>query len=45
VMLQEGIGDAAAFERLRTAARSSRRPLIEVVDEVLAGQRLSRPRR
>jgi len=44
-MLQEGIDDAAAFERLRTAARSLRRPLIEVVDEVLGGQRLSRPRR
>ena len=45
VMLQEGIDDAEAFERLRSAARSSRRPLIEVVDEVLGGQRLSRPRR
>ena len=45
VMLQEGVDDAAAFERLRSAARSSRRPLIEVVDEVLGGQRLSRPRR
>jgi len=45
LMLQEGIDDAAAFERLRTAARSLRRPLIEVVDEVLGGQRLSRPRR
>ncbi len=44
VMLREGIGDAEAFERLRSAARSSRRPLIEVVDEVL-GQRLSRRRR
>ena len=45
VMVWEGIDDAAAFERLRTAARSSRRPLIEVVDEVLGGQQLSRPRR
>ncbi len=45
LMLQEGIDDAAAFERLRNAARSSRRPLIEVVDEVLGAQRLSRPRR
>jgi GAF domain-containing protein len=45
VMLQEGIDDAEAFERLRSAARSSRRPLIEVVDEVLGGQRLPRPRR
>jgi GAF domain-containing protein len=45
LMVQEGIDDAAAFERLRSAARSSRRPLIEVVDELLGGQRLSRPRR
>jgi GAF domain-containing protein len=45
LMVQEGIDDAAAFERLRSAARSSRRPLIEVVDEVLGGQRLSPPRR
>jgi GAF domain-containing protein len=43
--VQEGIDDAAAFERLRSVARSSRRPLIDVVDEVLAGQRLSRPGR
>ena len=45
LMMQEGIDDAEAFERLRSSARSSRRPLIEVVDEVLSGQRLSRPRR
>jgi AmiR/NasT family two-component response regulator len=45
VMVQEGIDDAAAFERLRSAARSSRRPLIDVVNEVLGGQRLPRPRR
>jgi GAF domain-containing protein len=45
LMVQEGIDDAAAFERLRSAARSSRRPLIEVVDEVLGGQRLSPPQR
>jgi GAF domain-containing protein len=45
VMVWEGIDDAEAFERLRSAARSSQRPLIEVVDEVLGGQRLSRPRR
>jgi len=43
--VQEGIDDAAAFERLRSVARSSRRPLIDVVDEVLAGQRLPRPGR
>ena len=45
LMVREGIDDAEAFERLRSSARSSRRPLIEVVDEVLSGQRLSRPRR
>ena len=45
LMVREGIDDAAAFERLRSAARSSRRPLIDVVNEVLGGQRLSRPRR
>jgi GAF domain-containing protein len=45
LIIQEGIDDAEAFERLRSAARSSRRPLIEVVDEVLGGQRLSRPRK
>src|ERR671911_11789 len=45
LMVQEGIDDAEAFERLRSSARSSRRPLIEVVDEVLSGQRLPRPRR
>jgi GAF domain-containing protein len=41
LMVREGIDDAAAFERLRSAARSSRRPLIDVVDEVLSGQRRS----
>src|SRR4029453_2192433 len=45
LMLREGIDDAEAFERLRSAARSSRRPLIDVVNEVLGGQRLPRPRR
>jgi AmiR/NasT family two-component response regulator len=44
LMMQEGIDDAAAFERLRSAARSSRRPLVDVVNEVLGGQRLSRTR-
>jgi GAF domain-containing protein len=41
LMAQEGVDDAAAFERLRSAARSSRRPLIDVVDDVLGGKRLS----
>jgi len=45
LMLQEGIDDAAAFDRLRSAARSSRRPLIDVVNEVLGGQQIPRPRR
>jgi AmiR/NasT family two-component response regulator len=45
LMAQEGIDDAAAFEHLRSAARSSRRPLIDVVNEVLSGQRLPRTRR
>jgi AmiR/NasT family two-component response regulator len=45
LMAREGIDDAAAFERLRNAARSSRRPLIDVVNEVLGGHRLPRPRR
>jgi GAF domain-containing protein len=45
LMVQEGLDDAAAFERLRSTARSSRRPLIDVVNEVLSGQRLSRMRR
>ncbi|MGH9003634.1 MAG: ANTAR domain-containing protein [Acidimicrobiia bacterium] len=44
LMVRERIDDAAAFERLRSAARSSRRPLIDVVNEVLGGQRLSRAR-
>src|SRR4029434_9390439 len=45
LMVPEGIDDAAAFDRLRSAARSSRRPLIDVVNEVLSGQRLPRLRR
>jgi GAF domain-containing protein len=45
LMVQEGIDDAAAFERLRNAARSSRRSLIDVVNEVLGGRGLPPPRR
>jgi AmiR/NasT family two-component response regulator len=37
LMERHGLSDRAAFERLRGTARSARRPLIEVVDEVLAG--------
>jgi GAF domain-containing protein len=40
LMVREGIDDAAAFERLRSVARSSRRPLIDVVHDVLRGRRL-----
>jgi response regulator NasT len=36
LMERHGLDDRAAFERIRSDARSSRRPLIEVVDEVLA---------
>jgi GAF domain-containing protein len=38
LMVQEEIDDAAAFERLRSVARSSRKPLIDVVNEVLGGR-------
>jgi GAF domain-containing protein len=44
LMVREGIDDAAAFERLRSAARSSRRPMIDVVNEVIGGHRPSRTR-
>src|SRR4051795_4648687 len=36
LMERHGLGDREAFERLRRAARDSRRPLIDVVDETLA---------
>jgi GAF domain-containing protein len=45
LMAREGIDDATAFDRLRSTARSSRRPLIDVVNEVLSGQRLPRTRK
>jgi len=35
LMERHGIGEQEAFERLRGAARSARRPLVELVDEVL----------
>jgi AmiR/NasT family two-component response regulator len=35
-MERHGIGDREAFERIRTEARAGRRPLIDVVDEMLA---------
>jgi response regulator NasT len=38
LMERHGIGEDEAFERIRRAARSSRRKLIEVVDELLAAE-------
>jgi AmiR/NasT family two-component response regulator len=35
LMERHGVGDREAFERIRSDARSTRRPLIEVVDELL----------
>ena len=37
LMERHGLDERSAFERLRATARTARRPLIEVVDEVLAG--------
>ena len=39
LMERHDLGDREAFERIRTQARGSRRPLIEVVDELLASDR------
>jgi response regulator NasT len=39
LMERNKLGDREAFERIRTQARSERRPLIDVVDEMLAGHR------
>jgi len=36
LMERHGLGDREAFERMRSEARNSRRPLIDVVDELLA---------
>jgi response regulator NasT len=38
LMERHGLGDREAFERLRREARSARRPLIDVVDELLRGE-------
>jgi len=40
VMAREGLDAQAAFERLRRAARSSGRRLVDVAREVTAGKRL-----
>jgi AmiR/NasT family two-component response regulator len=37
MMERHGLGDRAAFERIRARAREDRRPLIDVVDELLDG--------
>ena len=37
LMVRHGEDDRAAFERMRQEARRTRRPLIEIVDEVLDG--------
>src|SRR3954453_8082988 len=39
LMERHALEDQAAFERLRTEARSSRRPLIDVVDDLLRSER------
>lgn len=39
LMERHGLGDREAFEQIRSEARSSRRRLIDVVDELLAAQR------
>lgn len=44
LMAKEGIDAAAAFERLRTAARSSRRRIVDVAHELVAGRPLPEPR-
>jgi len=41
LMARDDIDAATAFERLRIAARSSRRPLTDVVRDVIAGKPLS----
>jgi len=37
-MERHGLSERDAFERLRTEARSARRPLLDVVEDVLAGR-------
>jgi response regulator NasT len=38
LMERHALGDRAAFERIRSRARDERRPLIDVVDELLDGR-------
>jgi GAF domain-containing protein len=44
LMAQEGIDAATAFERLRTAARSTRRRIVDVAHDLIVGRPLPIPR-
>jgi hypothetical protein len=44
LMGKEGIDAATAFECLRAAARSTRRRMVEVANDLIAGRRLPQPR-
>jgi GAF domain-containing protein len=44
LMAKEGIDAATAFERLRTAARSTRRRIVDVAHDLIAGHPLPQPR-
>ena len=44
LMTTEGIDATAAFQRLRTAARSSRRRIVDVAHDLIAGRPLPQPR-
>ena len=44
LMAKEGIDAATAFERLRTTARSSRRRMVDVANDLIAGRPLPKPR-
>jgi hypothetical protein len=43
LMAKEGIDAASAFERLRTAARSSRRRIVDVAHDLTADRPLPQP--
>lgn len=43
LMAKEGIDAATAFECLRAAARSTRRPIVDVANDLIAGRRLPQP--
>jgi signal transduction protein with GAF and PtsI domain len=44
LMAKEGIDAATAFECLRAAARSTRRRMVDVAHDLIAGRRLPQPR-